>query len=435
MTLLEPPHFDGVPRQVRQDDNEIAIWELAEGSDAERTYACIAVCLNDNRNWPAFGGTRIRHSESPAFWEDVRHETITVAKSLERKFRMLRRAAGVSNRTSGLFGFRGGKGLIWTPHDRSAEPRRLLAYGRLLESLQGEFFASIDVNVGNAELRWIEQVTSYTIGNRATRYMSEATAIGIRQGIRSTLIQLDVPAEKLRQPLGNVDVLICGLGKVGFPLLRLLEQGGANVLIYDPSILENDPSGHFELRRRGGAQITSDDLNRLLAADADGRVFQTEESALDWIFIGDDERRPIRILCPATGEVGWLKTRCERLSGGKHDGPKIILGPANNQIDVLDETPDQEVIDALTKADVTLIPDSVVNSGGVISGCHELALEWCEEAVRNDVERVIDNGITMLFNEAGSRHADDVHKAFFRMIQDDGLEAMTSKMSSGMVSA
>lgn len=388
----------------------IDVFEVSEihpAVAAEPRYACVALC-RDDRNLPAIGGTRAVHAKSH---EDVRKMAVELARTMDEKVSLIRLAERTLGRTGrSLFEWRGGKGIILLPTACDApSPRLLLAYGRLVEYLGGEFFASIDANVGRSELRWIEQATSYTLGSGALRQTSEATAIGVCSAIHATLDALDLPAERLRRRIGNVDVALFGLGKVGFTLLRMLYDEGAAIRIWDPRLRHDGCERHFEHTLNSGAQIDEHDREILIRLAKEKRLFLSEEQALATAFA--DGFRPIRIVCTAADAPRWLiekvrgKPRYKHLSAATHNGPMIIVGATNDQLGAGRDDRTDDALHSLCAAKILFVPDPIVSPGGVISASWELAPVWDADAVRRRTEEIVAQNVRMLFEDAGGTKA------------------------------
>jgi glutamate dehydrogenase/leucine dehydrogenase len=383
----------------------------------EERYACVALCRHQ-RHLPAIGGTR----GIAATREEIREIAVELARTMDDKVSLIRFAEHSRGNNPALFEWRGGKGVIMLPEGYQApSPRLLLAYGRLVEHLGGEFFASIDANVGRSQLRWIERATSYVVGNSARRQTSESTAIGVHAGIHATLEAMDLPAERLRKRLGNVDIALFGLGKVGFSLLRMLYEEGAAIRVWEPR-LRLGCDVHFEQALNNGAQIDTHDREILRRLESDNQLFKSEEEALANAFATG--WRAIRIVCAAADEYRWLirdvhgKPRYRHFAANPHDGPMIIIGATNDQLGATRDSAARSALTMLAAKKVVFVPDQIVSPGGVISVSWELAPIWQAEGVRRDTERVVSRNIEMLFDDAGGPTATalTIDAAFQRLL-------------------
>lgn len=428
MRTVEP---DGLFfEKVSRDDEPVDVYVAYEESPAvpsEPRYACIAICRHEQHP-PAIGGTRAV-SGTPA---EIRRMAIELARTMDDKVSLIRLAErGLGRVGASLFEWRGGKGIILLPEGRSApSPRMLLAYGRLVEHLRGEFFASIDVNVGRAQLRWLERATSFIVGTEAGRQTSEATAIGVSAAIFATLGALNIPADRLRRPLGNVEVALFGLGKVGFSLLRMLYDEGAAIRIWEPR-LRDGCDAHFNRALNDGAQIGERAREILISLEKQEKLFGSEEEALASAFAGGsrsgDDRRPIRIVCTAADTPRWLisnvggKPRYEHLADATHEGPMLIIGATNDQFGAGREDPEVlRALEALSAKGILFVPDPIVSPGGVISVSWELAAAWDSEGVRHDTREIVQRNVRTLFERAGGSAATalTIDRAFREMLEE-----------------
>jgi hypothetical protein len=119
------------------------------------------------------------------------------------------------------------------------------------------------------------------------------------------------------------------------------------------------------------------------------------------------------ILCCATDRVKWLldplddggttRRRFEILTSlPAEKRPRVILGPANDQVPMgKDATERDALIAALTAAGILFVPDPAVSPGGVIAVSHELGV-WKETLVNADARDIVHAGIDLLFRDAGS---------------------------------
>ncbi|HYE88212.1 MAG TPA: hypothetical protein VEA16_17740, partial [Vicinamibacterales bacterium] len=231
------------------DADHIEMFDIRDDAESHdrAVYSCVALYRNKWRDdWPALGGTRWLQASADEVPtpEMARKEAASLALAMFMKNNLIRKAElELEHREQLLFGWQGGKGVIWTPwdHERDMQhnrkyltPRRLMCHGLLIEHLRGEYIGSKDAGIGGSELRWIERATNFTIGNGCLVDTGDGTAYGVHAGMRTTLEILGERTEGPKQMAG-IPVLICGLGKVGFPLMQLLQDDGAVVSIFDPA--------------------------------------------------------------------------------------------------------------------------------------------------------------------------------------------------------
>jgi glutamate dehydrogenase/leucine dehydrogenase len=428
--LLTDHHLDFERYPV--DDDGIETFEVRDddASDDRQVYSCVAIYRKEWRNdWPALGGTRwlqAKGDEIPTP-EMARKEAASLALAMFMKNNLIRKAElALEHREQLLFGWQGGKGVIWTPWEpgdakqnrKYLTPRRLMCHGLLIEQLRGEYIGSKDAGVGGSELRWIERSTNFTIGNGCLVDTGDGTAYGVHAGMRTTLTSLGLGNGEPRQ-LQGIPVLICGLGKVGFPLMQILHEDGAIVSIWEPALSgtsDAELEEYWEKSDSGGAAIEPKHLDTLKSLR--GNVFSSEAEALGTTVKGS---RGVHFVCPAGPRIEWLtepvdgRTVYEILAGRADAGECIILGPSNDQLPLSkDKQHEREAALArMTAAGVLYIPDPIVSPGGVIAVSHELTAHWRAEKVRSDTIQIVDKSVQLLFELTDDkRNSTALYRAF-----------------------
>jgi glutamate dehydrogenase/leucine dehydrogenase len=414
------------------DADDIEIIDVVDPSDGDgAVYSCVALYRKNWRNeWPALGGTRwlqAKGDEIPTP-EMARKEAASLALAMFMKNNLIRKAElQLKHREQLLFGWQGGKGVVWTPWEKGGDarhnrryltPRRLMCHGLLIEQLRGEYIGSKDAGIGGSELRWIERATNFTIGNGCLVDTGDGTAYGVHAGMRTTLEMIGNRGSGSRQ-MDGIPVLICGLGKVGFPLMQLLHDDGAHVSIWEPALGGTDDA-HLEdfwtKSDDAGAAIEKKHLDTLKSLRKN--IFQSEAEALD---AAPKNGRGIHFVCPAGSRIEWLtdsvngKTRYEILASRADAAECIILGPANDQLPMTNDH--RSVRDAalkrMTETGILFVPDPIVSPGGVIAVSHELSAHWKAENVRNDSIHIVDKSVRMLFDLADDKRSSAaVYRAF-----------------------
>lgn|GEM_PF-3323337 len=420
------------------DEDGIEVFEIRDdhAQDDRAVYSCVALYRKNWRNdWPALGGTRwlqATGAEIPTP-EMARKEAASLALAMFMKNNFIRKAElELEHREQLLFGWQGGKGVIWTPWDpgdartnrKYLTPRRLMCHGLLIEQLRGEYIGSKDAGIGGSELRWMERATNFTIGNGCKVDTGEGTAYGVHAGMRTTLEVLGKSAGG-KQKLKGVPVLICGLGKVGFPLMQILHEDGAIVSIWEPmlpSTSDEDLDAYYEKLESSGAAIEAKHLQTLKSIRKN--VFTTEAEALQ----STPASTPgVHIVCPAGSRIEWLtervngKTRYEIIAGRDDANKCIILGPANDQLALSSDKRHERdaALAAMTAAGVIYIPDPVVSPGGVIAVSHELTAHWNRRSVNKDSIHIVEKSIHMLFDRTDDkRSSTSIYQAFEQLALD-----------------
>jgi glutamate dehydrogenase/leucine dehydrogenase len=415
------------------DEDHIEVFDVREESaDRDRrVYSCVALYRKNWRDdWPALGGTRWLQAtgdEIPTP-EMARKEASSLALAMFMKNNLIRKAElQLEHREQLLFGWQGGKGVVWTPWDAGAgaqenrkylTPRRLMAQGLLIEELRGDYIGSKDAGIGGSELRWMERATNFTIGNGCKIDTGDGTAYGVHAGMRSTLAALGRSVDGARQMEG-IPVLICGLGKVGFPLMQILHEDGASVSIWEPALTatsDEDLERFWTKADDNGAAIEPRHLETLKALR--DSIFPSEAEAL-----GTQPKNgsAVHFVCPAGSRIEWLAeeingtTRYELLASRGDAAECVILGPANDQLPMSSDkrAVREAALRRMTESGILFVPDPIVSPGGVIAVSHELTAHWKAENVRNDSIHIVNKSVEMLFDLADDRRSSAaVYNAF-----------------------
>ncbi|HYI12011.1 MAG TPA: hypothetical protein VEK57_23355 [Thermoanaerobaculia bacterium] len=293
-----------------------------------------------------------------------------------------------------------------------------MCHGLLVEQLRGEYIGSMDAGVGRSDLRWIERATNFTIGNGCLADTGDGTAFGVHSGMRTTLAMLGNGGDGSRR-LEGIPVLICGLGKVGFPLMQILHEDGAIVSIWEPALpgtTDADLEAFWTKADDAGAAIERKHLDTLKVLRRN--IFTTEAEALE---AAPATNRGIHFVCPAGSRIEWLteridgRMRYEILASRSDAAECIVLGPANDQLPMSSgkQVFRDEAIKRITEAGLLFVPDPIVSPGGVIAVSHELTAHWKIENVRNDSIHIVDKSVRMLFDlTEDKRSSAAVYKAF-----------------------
>lgn len=275
----------------------------------------------------------------------------------------LSRAMTYKNALAGL-DHGGGKAVII--HDPADKPRELLlAYGRLVCSLDGRYVTAGDVGMRVQDMDVIGEACRWTTGrspeNGGVGDSGILTAIGVHAGMRAGSQATFGTAE-----LGERRVGVVGAGKVGGRLIGHLLEDGATVVAMDPDAATRQRIDEAF----PGAVLWVEELAGMLAAGVD-------------------------VLSP--NALGGLLT-IDLVPSLAASGVRLVCGGANNQL------AEPEVGDALAESGVVFAPDFCVNCGGVIQVAEELrgadvdrakaAVERVFETTRSVLERAQQEGIT-----------------------------------------
>jgi leucine dehydrogenase len=270
------------------------------------------VAIHSTALGPALGGTRFFPFPSE---QEALRDVLRLARGMTYKAA----AAGLDQG--------GGKAVILGDPKRDKSERLFRAYGRFIESLGGRYVTAEDVGTSREDMdilrretRWVTGVSKRLGGSGDP---SPVTAYGVLQGLRAC-------AEEALQTasLEGVSIVVSGVGKVGYHLVRHLAEAGAKVTVADVDV---DAVG----RAVSSYGVDTVEPDKAHAVECD--IFAP--CALGGA-IRDDT-------------VPELKC-------------KVVAGAANNQL----ERPEQA--DALAELGILYAPDFVINAGGLINVADEL---------------------------------------------------------------
>ncbi len=321
---------------IRQWDGE----QVAVRFDAP-SGAWMFVGVHSTALGPGFGGVRMRVYHSP---DDGLHDVLRLSSAMTSK-----------NALAGL-PFGGGKAVLAVPEIPQGEERRglLLRYAEMIASLRGTYLTACDMNITEEDMDVIAERCPHVMGCSVSRGGSgssgPATAFGVFNGIRASVAHAFGSDD-----LHGRSVLVQGAGDVGGPLVDLLDEAGADVLVADVH-----PDRSQAAAQRAGAREVAPDAVATTECDvyspcATGAVL-TEVS--------------IPALC------------C-----------KVVAGAANNQLG----TP--EDAERLRERGILYAPDYVVNAGGVLSLAGLEKLGWTREQLRERLRAIADT-LTEVFTIA-----------------------------------
>ncbi len=266
----------------------------------------------------------------------------------------LSRGMTYKNAIAGLR-FGGGKSVILANDAAPKSPELFRAFGRAVESLNGQYVTAEDVGCSVDDMRSVNEETNYVSGlpksgNTAGGDPSPITAMGVFLGIRAAV------RERLgRDSLEDVSVAVQGVGHVGLNLCRLLNKAGAKIVVADVN-------RHNLQMARDELPVTEVAPNTLLYSKVD-------------------------VLAPcALGNVLTAQTI-------PNIQAKVIAGAANNQLAT------EQDGTRLTEREILYAPDYVINAGGIINVAHEYFGNSSEEKVLAEVGE-IPKRLDIIFAEA-----------------------------------
>jgi len=267
------------------------------------------VAVHSTALGPALGGTRfVAYADEDAALRDALD---------------LARAMTFKNALAGL-PHGGGKAVIIGDPQRDKTPELLLAYARLIASMQGAYVTAADVGTYVADMDLIATANPWTTGrspeNGGCGDSGDLTAVGVHHALKAVSEHLwGTPS------LSGRRVAIAGAGKVGARLAgHVLDEGG-RVLVADVN-----PEAVARLRAARPQVEVAASSDELVEADV-------------------DVLSPCALGHAITAEVA------DRLTA------QAVCGAANNQL------AEHGLVDVLAARGVLFAPDFLVNAGGVIA--------------------------------------------------------------------
>jgi valine dehydrogenase (NAD+) len=308
----------------------------------ERSGLRAIIALHNTGLGPALGGTR---------FYPYRSEVAALDDALRLSEGMTYKAAA-----AGL-ALGGGKAVIIGDPSTDKTPELLRAYGRFVDSLDGRYITAADLGTTSADMDVIGTATEHVVGRAEKAGGSGdtgwSTAYGVFQAMRA-----GAAAEWGTAELAGRAVGVEGAGKVGFHLIGLLVEAGAEVVVTDPS--------NAAVRRVSAAYRS---------VRASSAVIEDE---ID-----------IYAPCALGGTLTAAAAAVLRA--------KVVCGAANNQLD------NRTVAQILFQRGVVWVPDYLANSGGLIQANGERLGKSASE-VRTDIA-ALESSVGALIVEAGRRGA------------------------------
>jgi leucine dehydrogenase len=323
------PCLIGTPDRLFEIDGEPPHEKVLFVSDPKTGLRAIIAIHNTVRG-PAFGGCRLwNYTSDQAALQDA-----------------LRLSHGMSLKNAMAdLPYGGGKAVILSNGALSDRQQLFEAFGRAVQSLDGQYITGEDVGTTVADLLAVRSATPYASGIPRSGAFggnpSPRTALGVMVAIeRAAAMLLGT------MTLNGVVVAVQGLGAVGMNLCERLHAVGCLLVVADI-----DPSRTAQARERFGAKVVT-----------------VEEIATC----------PVDVFAPcALGAVLSASVipemRCT-----------VIAGAANNQLATAQDAW------RLHDRGIHYLPDYVVNAGGIISCAREYEGTGDEESVDREVLRIAD---------------------------------------------
>jgi leucine dehydrogenase len=297
------------------------------------------IAIHSTRLGPALGGTRFfAYPDEATALTDV----LRLAKGMTYKSA----AAGLD--------LGGGKAVVIGEPATARSESLLRTYARFVDSLDGRYITAEDVGTTQADMDLIRRETRHVTG--VSRSLggsgdpSAATAYGVLHGMKAVAKHLWGGTE-----LEGRHVVVAGVGKVGYALVRHLVEERARVSVTDVVTTSVERA----VRDFGAESVPPEKAH---AVECD-------------------------IYSPCAMGASLNATTIPELRCA------AVVGSANNQL------ADPSCSDLLTDAGVLYAPDYVVNAGGVINIAEELAGYHRERAYAN-VRRIYDTTLAVISKAA-----------------------------------
>jgi leucine dehydrogenase len=313
--MLDHPSFD-------QHERVVFAHDAATGLRA-------IVAVHSSIRGPAAGGCRFWHYDST---DDAVADALRLSRGMSYKNAMAGLPLG------------GGKAVVMVDANRPKTPAMLQAFGRFVDSLNGQYITAEDVGASVADMEIVADQTRYVSGLPRTAVSSDGnpspkTALGVYLGIKAA-VKFKLKQDELR----GLTVAVQGLGGVGYELCKLLAADGAKLVVAD----------------------VREAVTQKAAAQFDAIVSSPERVLF--------ERADVVAPC-ALGAIFDANTI------PKLQTP-IIAGAANNQLATAQDGA------RLHAAGVLYAPDYVINAGGIISVGREYLGGATAESIVAEIHRI-----------------------------------------------
>lgn len=301
------------------------------------------ISVHDATLGPSCGGCRVFPYESfEAGLEDV--------KNLSRGMTYKNALGGIP--------FGGGKAVIFANPKTDKTPAMLRAFGKAVDSLDGQYYTAEDSGVSEDDMKMIQSVTKFAAGidkKGVGGNPSPFTSRGVWRGMQAAARQ-----KFHAESLNGLSVSILGVGAVGMELARLIHEEGGTLVVADV----NQAAVSEAVERFDAKAVTPE---QAIAADVD--IFSP---------------------CALGGAINL-----DTIDAIK---AKVIAGAANNQL----KTPDMD--EALRARGILYCPDYVINAAGVISVGLEILGTWTSDEMNRRIDKIGDT-LTEIFKRAEAENA------------------------------
>ena len=342
-------------------DNHKAVHAFFDAATGLKGF----IAIHSTALGPSFGGCRIWPYAKE---EDAVRDVLRLSRGMSYKNALAELAYG------------GGKAVIIGDPRQIKSPELFEAFGRVVQSLGGDYITAEDVGATVDDMRAVARTTEYVSGiPRDTGYQggdpSPKTALGVYQGMRAA-VEIGLGNDSV----AGLTVAVQGVGSVGYHLCRNLHEAGAKLIVADIHA-ENTSTA---MREFGAHAVTPDEI---LFADAD-------------------------ILAPCALGGVLNKDTISKLK------VKVVAGAANNQLATVADG------ERLHKRGIVYAPDYVINAAGIISVAAERDQDATEDAVTARINRIYDRTLSLLqrardLNYPPHEVADELAREVIRDAQAD----------------
>ena len=309
-------------------------YEKVVHATEESTGLDCYIAIHSTELGPALGGARFwKYNKSHDAIEDV----LRLAKGMTYK-----------NSLAGLD--LGGAKAVINLRDTKKTPELLMEYGKIVDSLDGQYITADDVGSELDDMEIISKVTKHVVFKNNDP--SPATSLGVIRGMQAALTFLRNDFVGNIHCLKGIHVAIQGLGHVGFNLAEMLHEKGVILTVTD---LNGDRCN--EAAHKVDAHVVSTD-----------KIFEVE----------------CDIFAPCALGAVINKETIEKLNC------KILCGGANNQLST------SMMGYALKDKGIINAPDFIVNAGGVIDAYKDFGLIPTDFHVANILDGIYDRTMQCL---------------------------------------
>ena len=304
------------------------------------------IAIHTLKNGPAFGGVRVwNYKDNKRPYHDVQH----LARAMTEKCMV----AGIQ--------LSGGKATIQKSYYKEIgafglEEKRIPAYlGQLINYLNGDYYAGLDVGFDYTMLERLRGYTEYTTTYSDPNIGSSCTAYSVYNAMRGA-----VKYVLNKESLQGLSVAVKGIGKVGYQLVHYLAEDGVKLYVADNDTKQLDL-----------LQPLMNEYPFMIIPVSTDDIHKQEVDIYSPCALGNDVK---------ISKISEMKC-------------KIICGAANNQLDIADPTnAKQQLLDQK----IVYVPDTLANVGGVFRSAGVILKSRNEQESFQLIETVHDRTIKIL---------------------------------------